>query len=352
MLDSHVIDDLAALLDGQLPPEAAQRVREHLDGCELCRAGLEDVGFGIVIVTGLPKVSAPPGIWRSIGAALDARDASAASLVPRWRLAWAAALILSVATGLWNLARLPRPQWEVTRIAGSAQLSSQPLDGTALAGAGSEIATGADGRARIRIGRIGMVEVDANTRVRLIALDSRNHRLALGSGSVAAIIAAPPRMFFIETPSGTAVDLGCEYKLECDRAGNGLLRVTAGWVAYQWRGRESLVPAGAACRTRAQIGPGTPFFEDAPVALVEALDWFDFGGGGLDAAAVVLREARVRDTLTLWHILARVDPGRRASVYERMAKLSPPPAGVSREQVLRLDPAALARWKEELAWTW
>jgi hypothetical protein len=304
------------------------------------------------MVTRLPAASAPPEIWRSIRAALDSRDASAASLVPRWRLAWAAALILAVAAGLWNLARLPKPQWEVTWISGSAQVSAQSLTATALAGAGSDIATGADSRARIRIGSIGTVDVEANTRVRLIALDPQNHRLALRSGSVAAIIAAPPRLFFIETPSGTAVDLGCEYKLECDRAGNGLLRVTAGWVAYQWRGRESLVPAGAVCRTRARMGPGTPYFEDAPVALVEALDSFDFGDGGLEAVPVVLREARVRDTLTLWHMLARVDSGQRASVYERMAKLSPPPPGVSREQVLRLDPAALARWKEELAWTW
>jgi hypothetical protein len=35
-----------------------------------------------------------------------------------------------------------------------------------------------------------------------------------------------------------------------------------------------------------------------------------------------------------------------------MAALSPVPSGVSREQVLNLDPTALTIWREDLAWKW
>jgi isochorismate synthase EntC len=70
------------------------------------------------------------------------------------------------------------------------------------------------------------------------------------------------------------------------------------------------------------------------------------------ALDIILADARARDTLTLWHLLSRVEAEDRARIYDRMASLTPVPAGVSREQALKLDPETLRRWKEELAWTW
>jgi hypothetical protein len=56
--------------------------------------------------------------------------------------------------------------------------------------------------------------------------------------------------------------------------------------------------------------------------------------------------------LTLWHLLSRVEADDRARVYDRIAALTPVPAGVSRERALKLDPETLKRWIHELAWTW
>ena len=156
----------------------------------------------------------------------------------------------------------------------------------------------------------------------------------------------------MDTASGTAVDLGCEYVLNTGEDGSGLLRVTRGWVSFQWKGLESLVPAGASCRTRPHVGPGIPYFDDAPESLKQALDGFGLEKSGNDALGIILAESRVRDTLTLWHLLSRVDLGDRERVYDRMAALTPVPSGVSREQALKLDPETLKHWKEELAWTW
>jgi hypothetical protein len=71
-----------------------------------------------------------------------------------------------------------------------------------------------------------------------------------------------------------------------------------------------------------------------------------------DPLEVILAEARVRDTLTLWHLLQRVPVGDRARVYDRIAFLTPVPDGVSREKALKLDPETLRLWKDELAWKW
>jgi hypothetical protein len=60
----------------------------------------------------------------------------------------------------------------------------------------------------------------------------------------------------------------------------------------------------------------------------------------------------VRDTLTLWHLLARVRESDRARIFDRMEALAGLPDGVTREKILALDPAALEAWNKDLAWKW
>jgi isochorismate synthase EntC len=86
--------------------------------------------------------------------------------------------------------------------------------------------------------------------------------------------------------------------------------------------------------------------------MKRALENFGSEKAGDVAMNVILAEARVRDTLTLWHLLSRVEAEDRARVYDRIASLTPVPAGVSREEALKLDAETLRRLKEELAWTW
>src|SRR5260370_35581053 len=107
--------------------------------------------------------------------------------------------------------------------------------------------TDSGSRATVKVGEIGSVEVEPNTRVRVVATRPREHRFALVRGEIRAKISAPPRLFFVDTASGTAVDLGCEYALKTDEDGFGMLRVTKGWVSFQFKGLESLGPACASC---------------------------------------------------------------------------------------------------------
>jgi hypothetical protein len=193
------------------------------------------------------------------------------------------------------------------------------------------------------------VDVEPDSRVRLVVARPNEHRLSLARGEISAIVSAPPRLFFVDLPAGTAVDLGCAYKMKVDDSGAGLLRVTLGWVSLEWGGRESLVPAGANCRTRKGSAPGTPYFADAPDALQQGLTAFDFEKGGIDT---ILTQARARDTLSLWHLLSRVDASERPRVFDRLVELVPLPDGVTREKALQLDPATLKAWREELVWKW
>ena len=191
---------------------------------------------------------------------------------------------------------------------------------------------------------VGEVRVEPESHLRLLAARSNEQRLALDHGTIHALIWAPPAQFVVDTPAAKTVDLGCRYTLRVEKDGTGFLTVQMGWVAFQWRNLESFIPAGAACTTRPGHGPDTPYFLDAPRGLVGAVTRFDLTNRSEELEAV-LRLARPRDGLTLWHLLERTRGAERADVYERFAALVNLPNGVTRDGILAGDRKAMdAAW--------
>lgn len=264
----------------------------------------------------------------------------------------AAAAALLVVAAAWFVLAGRRTGWDVRSVAGIPVVDGAAVARQARLGIGEWLVTDATSRARIDVGKIGEVDVDPNTRVQLVESRGREHRLALERGTIHARIWAPPRFFFVNTPSATAIDLGCAYTLQVDDSGAGLLRVTHGWVGFERDGRESYIPKGAVCATRPGIGPGTPYYEDAPSGYGEALTILDFSPRNdprrTDALNLVLVSARRQDALTLWHLLVRGSPDERARVYDRLAALAPPPRGVTRDAVLQGNRGALDQWWDAL----
>ena len=398
MFTKHYKKELSAYAHGELTAEETEHVAAHVRACAACRAEFEEIRLGVRLAECLPEAAAPESLWEGIEASLTKDSAhaqqrhsqiqthgqtqleatrsqlstrsqqskrfrrartilfpGAASIFSSNRRAFAAACVVAcavaVAVGAWLYVRATRPSWEVARIEGTPRIASDRIGERGRLGVGEWLETDDASRAEISVANIGAVEVEPNTRVRLIETRLTEHRLELARGTLHARIWAPPRLFFVNTPSAVAADLGCAYTLEVDDAGRSLLHVTAGYVALDAGERESIVPAGAACLTKPGTGPGTPFFEDASEEFVGALARLDFDG---DRASLerVLKGARARDTLTLWHLLSRVGADERARVYERLAALAPPPEGVTREGIVRLDRAMLDAWKDQLEDRW
>ncbi len=274
--------------------------------------------------------------------------------LPERRRPWvrpilAAAAVLLTAAGILAVAHSGGAfEWRVESLQGTPVVGSKPVTQAATLPVGQSIVTDGSSRAKLHIGRIAEISVGPNSRVRLVRSRPIEQRLALDRGRISAKIWAPPRLFFIQTSSALAVDLGCAYTLEVDDSGAGILRVEAGWVSFERDGAESIVPAGAVCATRPAAGPGTPYYEDASPEWRRALESLDFDSGGSTALTVILSGARERDGLTLWHLLARTDGADREKVYERLARLVPPPPAVTRERVLRGEKRALELWRWEL----
>jgi hypothetical protein len=269
------------------------------------------------------------------------------------RFAAAAFILLALAIGVYFSVRpvtepASGPGWNIANLEGAPQIGSRSIPADQSASklyVGQILTTNSSSRAALSDDDLGEIQIDPNSRVRLLQVDPDHKRLQLDVGTIHASIWAPPGQFVVDTPSAVAVDLGCAYTLHVAPDGSGTIRTTVGWVGFHLNGRDSFIPAGAMCSTQPKIGPGTPYFEDATEQFREALHTFDQSPPSSDAAssalATVLSQARARDGLTLWHLLSRTSGPDRARVYSRLTTLVPAPSGVTRDGALALDPHML-----------
>lgn len=371
---------LSDYIDNDLPADERKEVEQHLEECPGCRVELNSLRLLQSEVASLPKEISPA---RDLWSGIEDRVMDRPSVVRRWALSlrhrrngthgidrpsvsptykfrpsrrvisarWlvpvAAGLLVAV-VGFWFITFRLQTGWNVSRLEGSPKVGSSLVRETGKLRVGDLLETDASSRAKIDVGLIGQVEVQPNSRLRLLQAKPTDHRLALDRGTIHASIWAPPRLFFVETPSAVAVDLGCEYTLHVDSTGAAILQVTAGWVSLEDRGRESIIPAGAMCVTRPGLGPGTPFLADASETFRAGLMKFNFEDGGSEALETVLAEARNMDSITLWHLFFRTEAVDRARIYDRLASLVPPPAGVTRDGMLAGNADMIKAWQEHL----
>lgn len=354
---SEKLHDYAA---GSLSATEVRAVDAHLAACATCRAELAAVRRLRAATAALPREINPPHDgWPALAALTTSLPPLATSsrlaplafrlLVP---LATAATIaFLSAWLGSRPTSRVtPHTPWSVAAMAGAPIVAARPIAHETSFRVGQWLETDAISRAKVSVGRIGEVRVEPNSRVRLVGASPTDHRIELARGTVDALIWAPPRLFFVDTPSATAVDLGCAYTLTVDDAGNGELHVTAGYVALEHGARESIIPSGLRCLTRRGSGPGTPFHSDTAPELRAAIEAFDFGPSAARAPAIaqILAHAQAIDDVTLWHLLGRSAGAERAAVFDTLARVSPPPAGVTRAAILAGDAAARRSWATAL----
>jgi len=248
-----------------------------------------------------------------------------------WWATAAAAILAGVAVWQINAPAPPPTDWQVARLEGVVRMGRENANVSMPLRAGQTLRTGRASELRLEANDFGLIDLGPDSELRAASTS----QLRLNQGTMEAFIWTRPGEFVVDTPSARATDLGCRYTITVDPQGNGFLRVSFGWVAFQHGGHESFIAAGAACVTSKKRGPGIPYYEDASDVFRAAISGLEKGDRA--ALATILDSARPRDALTLWHLLARVPEQDRGAVYDRFAQLVPLPAGASRTGALRLD---------------
>ncbi len=414
MVQKHYKKELSAFIDHELSKDEQHKIGEHLMQCGDCRSEHDRIKLGSQLAGRMERSDAGPQVWGEIEDTLDGRRAPQISLIPspphfglRNLAGYAVAVVMvtAIISAVYFTLFSPDHDYRgqngqatatehaengpeiaaITSDPGNTEgtssepnatgspetppldtaslptwafetISGNPTVGTASGkdrlAVGDFLETDAASKARISVADIGNVEIAPNSRVKLVGTAANEHRLSLERGALHARILAPPRLFIVDTPSAVAVDLGCEYKLEVDKAGNSFLHVTSGFVALERDGRESIVPAGAMCMTKKGKGLGTPFSAETSKAFRTALERFDFASGGSRAVQAMLDNRGFYDMVTLWHLLSRVHKADREKVYDALAGYVEPPSDVTRDGILSLDKEMLASWRAEVESAW
>jgi hypothetical protein len=282
-------------------------------------------------------------------------------VVPRSKARWmwcamgmatAAVVLFAAYVALIPVFGQPGREWRVVTRAGHPFLSGRAMTASGSLAAGGVVETDAGSRAEIRAGRVGRIEVEPGSRVRLVSTGSGGHRLGVDRGRIAARLWSPPFTFGFTTPTADAFDVGCAFTMDVDDRGTSTVRVTSGWVQLETPDRQQLIPEGAIAIAEAGKRIGTPFFDDASAAFKRALQAFDADALSTaerrDVLATLLGEARRQDVYTLLRLNHDLTPQERGTLYDRVALLRPPPSGVTRTGIMTNDGAMLEAWRRTL----
>src|SRR5688572_17265054 len=196
MFSKHVTKELSAYCHNEVGVDESRRIAEHLIACNRCRAQFEEIKLGVKLAECLPQLAAPDSLWLDLQSSL-AEETNRTRTESRrqtrfsfklWSPAFAgvgAGLILVAVLGAWLFySRESRPFWEVARLNGSPRIGSSRMNEKGRLAVGEWLETDGSSRAKIEVGSIGNVEIDPNTRVRLIETKPTEHRLELARGKM------------------------------------------------------------------------------------------------------------------------------------------------------------------------
>jgi hypothetical protein len=311
----HVKTLITAYHHGELASDERRRVESHIAVCAGCRSAFDEIRTTTLLLRGFASTGP--------------------ITVPAKPVRAAGALVLIVTFSLFA--------WR------------QPI----LVDAPSEFRLGQwlniASEVTLKVGEIGYVRLEPKTRLRLTQDQPTEQRIEMQRGTMHAFISAPPRLFFVDTPSATATDLGCAYTLKVDDRGDSLLTVILGFVQLDSNGRASIVRAGWAAKTRKGAGPGTPYLVESSETMKQDIDIIDFSADAAAKSAAldrILNDAGINDQITLYHLLQRVPSDERRRVAEKLVQFASLPDAVSLEGTVALDADAMSRWEKHIGLVW
>lgn len=266
---------------------------------------------------------------------------------PAFALAASLVLVAAGAYGLWSW-RWSWPSGSPWTVAISRPASAST---TAELRLDQPMHLDAAATAKVRIARIGTMQVQPGSSFTLVESSSRRHRVQMDAGAVRVRVWAPPGKFAFNTPAGTVLDMGCIFDLWVEADGTSRVTVKTGWVEMENGWGEVLVPAGASSVMTAAARPGVPIFDDADARFIQGARAFEQASDDkarASALETIVQTARRRDVYSLL-LLARYSRVEwQRALLERAAQLVPPPAPGTVEAIMAGDVDQLWAWKDTL----
>ncbi len=243
----------------------------------------------------------------------------------------------------------------VDALIGTPRVVEWPSNEGSPTDADRSVETDARSRARITVGRVATVTLGPDSRLSVLGLPGDQRELALAHGALTATMRREGPAFALSSPLIQAIraaDDQCAIRLDLDRAGAGVVNVRRGTLELDASGRRMLLPAGTVVRWNNQSASALPFPDVASREFRELVGTIDARGLSPARLTALLALSDRASTITLYYLLPSLSGDERDRAIARIAALVPPPVGITRTALARLDAESLAAWEPSLRRAW
>lgn len=250
-------------------------------------------------------------------------------------LPWIIGIILIIVAGYFYLTRAK--DWNIVELSGNVLLNNEKINSSTDFSVKSILQTGDNSTARLSVAKVGILEVDSNTKLSR----TKSNEIKLDEGRIVKKpVEQTEKIVILTDRADFNEELNSEFELAVKEETDNLF-VYRGTVRVNLRGFESIVPEGFAC----EVKKGRyviPFNSGTEPQLINLLK--DFTGPTDPNLVLITGLATPKDALSLWHVLQLTSELNRQIPLNKLKELIPPPESVSDEGIMKLDREMLDQW--------
>ncbi|MFA7287556.1 MAG: hypothetical protein WC055_01620 [Melioribacteraceae bacterium] len=214
----------------------------------------------------------------------------------------------------------------------------------------NSIQTENDSKLIINVPRTGTIRMESNSTVSLLKAKSGDNVIYFKSGSLKIVTNADLPDFKIKFTNFDLIDYGASYTVTFDDFNNIDLLVEFGYVGIRKADSEIFINEKYSCKIVNRKIVSTPFRTDAPREFIDLILSYEKSENTTELLDNISNKARPEDALTLLELLKKVSAVDRQILFQSISNFFPPPIGVTRIGIMRLDPDMLQLWWEDIEW--
>jgi len=238
-------------------------------------------------------------------------------------------------------------RWSVSILSGFPKVNDVPASQYGALMNGEVIKTGESSSAKLVIQKGGTLKIYSNTSFK--RLDDE-YSGVLRYGKIKVNTEGAREKLTLQIPSTIIKDLyiGSQYYVEVDDRGNSQISLKRGWLQIDSGDDEIIIPQKYKLNILNGFGAGVPYYRKAKPEYITLLDEYLFSGKKDVMLNAIIEASTEKETITLWNLLQRVNPGQREMVYNKLLELAPHSNVLTKEDVLKLDPDKMQIWFDEI----
>ncbi len=256
--------------------------------------------------------------------------------------------IIALGYYIYDFTKINSP-WKVRLVQGTIYINGR-IDETGKWEEGTSIYTESNSRAVVSIPNTGRLEAGANTFLLLVKAKDGNNIVKMERGKIKIENTEQMPDFSIEINRKTIRDRGGVFSLEVDDAKDAKINVELGYIEINRLGKNFYVDEGYECNMPNDNDVGTPYHSTAPDSLKKLIYAVDYLNGGDYAIGKIIEISTESDLLTLLALIPKASESYRTVLYNKIAKVYPPPKSVTMEGIVKLNEYMLEDWWFEIEW--